>query len=437
MSTSMFPSISSEDLPTGQELIMLLISLIVPFVFALYGLLVHLTPEHEPPVRSSLSYTSPTSSTPQPLPPPLSSPSPPPQRALSIIVPAYNEALRLPAMLGELHAWLTSSERTREQAFGAVGEEISGWEVIVVDDGSSDETEEAALKVGREWEKGPWGKGRIGKGELRVVKLGKNQGKGGAVRHGVLHSRGARVLFADADGASTFSSLEQLQKDLDEVEVDFPTSSTDSPSRSSAESKPEQVKDGLRKRATGKTNGSATKSGSSSPKPTLGLSIGSRAHLVSTDLVVKRSFLRNLLMHGFHVFVKTLGVRDVRDTQCGFKLFTRPTAALLFPPMQLSRWSFDVELLVLADMCRLAAAPPSSPTSDPNAPLPVPSKSIPFKIPVAETPIQWHEVAGSKISLTWDSIGMARDLVVLRICLGVGRWVAPVLLVEEEKDKSS
>ena len=86
-------------------------------------------------------------------------------------------------MLGELHTWLTASERTREQAFGAVGEEISGWEVLVVDDGSSDGTEEAALKVGREWEKGPWGKGRIGKGELRVVKLGKNQGKGGAVRH--------------------------------------------------------------------------------------------------------------------------------------------------------------------------------------------------------------------------------------------------------------
>jgi len=232
-------------------------------------------------------------------------------------------------MLGELHAWLTASERTREQAFGAVGEDISGWEVIVVDDGSSDATEEAALKVGREWEKGPWGKGRIGKGELRVVKLGRNQGKGGAVRHvssikegrdgrgrgrcfflsdaslnfsllypqGVLHSRGARVLFADADGASTFSSLEQLQKDLDEVEVDFPTSSTDTPSPSSSvQSKPEETKEGLRKRAAGKTNGSA-KGGSFSPKPTLGLSIGSRAHLVSTDLVVKVSSFPNLSFH--------------------------------------------------------------------------------------------------------------------------------------------
>jgi hypothetical protein len=84
------------------------------------------------------------------------------------------------------------------------------------------------------------------------------------------------------------------------------------------------------------------------------MAVGSRAHLVSTDLVVKvrvfprssisfcthlmlykadrlaptaclipcaqRSFLRNFLMHGFHFFVRTLGVKDIRDTQCGFKV---------------------------------------------------------------------------------------------------------------------
>lgn len=108
------------------------------------------------------------------------------------------------------------------------------------------------------------------------------------------------------------------------------------------------------------------------------------------------------------------------------QLFTRPTAALLFPPMQLSRWSFDVELLVLADICRLGAASFDSTT-------PTPTTS--FKVPLAETPIQWHEVPGSKISLAWDSLGMARDLVVLRCCLGIGRWEAPVLRVESEGKK--
>lgn len=58
-------------------------------------------------------------------------------------------------------------------------------------------------------------------------------------------------------------------------------------------------------------------------------------------------------MHGFHLFVRTLGVRNIRDTQCGFKLFTRETAAVLFERMHLERWSFDVELLVLADACRV------------------------------------------------------------------------------------
>lgn len=82
------------------------------------------------------------------------------------------------------------------------------------------------------------------------------------------------------------------------------------------------------------------------------------------------------------------------------KLFTRPTAALLFPPLHLPHWSFDVELLLLASLC-----------ADP--------------IPVREIAIQWHEVGGSKIRLGWDSIGMARDLLVLRANLALGRWTVP------------
>jgi hypothetical protein len=114
-------------------------------------------------------------------------------------------------------------------------------------------------------------------------------------------------------------------------------------------------------------------------------------------------------------------VSGIRDTQCGFKvsrwrsplylrpfwadvlhnctqLFTRETARVLFPTMHLHRWSFDVELLLLASL---------------------------VGIPVAEVPIDWHEVAGSKISVGWDGIGMARDLLVLRGNLLAGRWKVP------------
>lgn len=68
--------------------------------------------------------------------------------------------------------------------------------------------------------------------------------------------------------------------------------------------------------------------------------------------------------------------------------------------MHLHRWSFDVELLLLASLM----APP---------------------VPVAEVPIAWHEVDGSKISVAWDGLGMARDLLVLRGNLAFGRWALP------------
>lgn len=88
------------------------------------------------------------------------------------------------------------------------------------------------------------------------------------------------------------------------------------------------------------------------------------------------------------------------------QLFTRPTALTLFPTMHLHRWSFDVELLLLAQQLGL---------------------------PIAEVPIRWHEVEGSKISVGWDGLGMARDLVVLRGNLALGRWVVPSVVGAKEE----
>jgi dolichyl-phosphate beta-glucosyltransferase len=50
-------------------------------------------------------------------------------------------------------------------------------------------------------------------------------------------------------------------------------------------------------------------------------------------------------MYGFHVFVRVVGVPNIKDTQCGFKLFTRKTASVLFNTLHIERWAFDVELL--------------------------------------------------------------------------------------------
>jgi len=144
----------------------------------------------------------------------------------SIIIPAYNETKCLPSMLSSTLEHLASFPKRT-------------FEIFIVDDGSSDGTAAFALKLAAE---------QYPKADIRVVQLERNRGKGGAVRHGMLHARGRRLLMADADGASRFADVELLLVALDDL-------------------------------APMGTEGA------------LGIAIGSRAHLVNTAAVVKvRSF---------------------------------------------------------------------------------------------------------------------------------------------------
>lgn len=123
------------------------------------------------------------------------------------------------------------------------------------------------------------------------------------------------------------------------------------------------------------------------------VAIGSRAHMVSTDAVVKRLFIRNFLMYGLHTLVYVFGIRQIQDTQCGFKMFNRRALSQIFPHMHTERWIFDVEVLLLAEM-----------------------QGIRMK----EFAVNWEEVDGSKVDLAKDSIGMAIDLVVTRMAYLLG-----------------
>lgn len=80
------------------------------------------------------------------------------------------------------------------------------YEILIVDDGSSDGTADFALKLANTYKSS----------DIRVVVLEKNLGKGGAVRHGMLFGRGRRLLMVDADGASRFEDLELLWTALDQ-----------------------------------------------------------------------------------------------------------------------------------------------------------------------------------------------------------------------------
>lgn len=126
----------------------------------------------------------------------------------------------------------------------------------------------------------------------------------------------------------------------------------------------------------------------------LGAVFGSRAHLEKAALA-RRSFYRNILTHGFHFLVAFVVGNRIKDTQCGFKLFTRRSARLTFPNQRMRRFCFDVELIQIAQR---------------------------LQIPLDEVHVRWTEVPGSKVKF-YHIIQMAWELVLIKFGHSVlGKW---------------
>ncbi|CAK5073233.1 unnamed protein product [Meloidogyne enterolobii] len=124
------------------------------------------------------------------------------------------------------------------------------------------------------------------------------------------------------------------------------------------------------------------------------LVVGSRAHLAD-EAIAKRSLLRTVLMLGFHAMVWVFTVRTVRDTQCGFKLFSRSAAAKLFSQQRIERWAFDVELIYLAERLNFS---------------------------IAEVCVEWEEIDGSKLTPLLAGLQMGRDILLLWFRYTFGFW---------------
>ena len=301
-----------------------------------------------------------------------------PDLYISVVVPAYNEEERLGGMLEEAVSYL-------QDEYGGAHQDgkAKGWEILIVSDGSTDKTVDKALDFAREHQLSqhpipvpgprtpkPTHSTHIPHGSIRVVQLEENRGKGGAVTHGMRHVRGQYIVFADADGASRFEDLGKLVEACKSVE------------------------DRLGR----------------------GVAIGSRAHLVGSEAVVKvrlisvlipvltyesltqiqRSKLRNFLMHSFHLLLRLMtppATAAIKDTQCGFKLFSRSSLPDIIPYMHSEGWIFDVEMLMLAESANIG---------------------------MIEVAIGWKEVMGSKLNVVWDSLGMAWGLFILRAAWTMG-----------------
>jgi len=241
---------------------------------------------------------------------------------LSVIVPSYNEEERLPIMMDETLNYLENKFKET-------------YEVIVVDDGSKDKTSEVAIKYVKKY----------GDDKVRVLTLKKNRGKGGAVRLGMLSSRGELLLMADADGATKFSDISKLISKFQDSQQ-------------------------------------------------LQVVVGSRAHL-EDDAIAERSFFRTILMKGFHMIVWLFCVRTVRDTQCGFKVFTREASQVIFNNLHVERWAFDVEVLLIAEK---------------------------LGIKVDEVAVNWQEIDGSKVTPVFTWIEMGKDILFIWLNHFLGFW---------------
>jgi dolichyl-phosphate beta-glucosyltransferase len=189
---------------------------------------------------------------------------------LSIVIPAYNESKRIPATLRQVLDYAASLGKT--------------WEVVVVDDGSTDDTASQVEEMGR---KAP---------SVRVLRNMPNAGKGAAVRKGMLGARGERVLFTDADLSAPIAEAARLFEALDAG---------------------------------------------------FDVAIGSRA-LRPEWIGVHQSGQREAAGKFFNFFTRLLTGLDYRDTQCGFKAFRREAAHTIFAAQRINGWGFDVEALYLA-----------------------------------------------------------------------------------------
>jgi dolichyl-phosphate beta-glucosyltransferase len=197
---------------------------------------------------------------------------------LSIVVPAYNEALRILPSLEHVFAYMDAHHPS--------------YEVLVVDDGSSDNT---ATVVQQHFGNRP---------QLRLLSYGGNRGKGYAVRFGATHATGDIVLFSDADFSTPIEEVEKMLRLLDQG---------------------------------------------------YDLVIGSRA-VKGAEIRAHQPFYREGAGKLFNLLVRLLVAPEFHDTQCGFKCYRREPLLPVLQRQQIDGFAFDVELIALAQAAGLRVA---------------------------------------------------------------------------------
>jgi dolichyl-phosphate beta-glucosyltransferase len=196
---------------------------------------------------------------------------------LSLVIPAFREATRIAPTLAKVYEYLSNASYQSE--------------VIVVDDGSPDDT---VAVVQREIATLPSSDNVV----FRLCELGHNQGKGAAVQAGMLAAIGDIRIFTDADLSTPVHEVEKVFKAIEKEGYD--------------------------------------------------VVIGSRALEGRALVKVHQPWYREMMGRFFNLLVQLFVFRGVKDTQCGFKGFTAAAATKLFNEQKVMGFSFDVDILYLA-----------------------------------------------------------------------------------------
>ena len=222
---------------------------------------------------------------------------------------------------------------TLEKIFAHAAEHRWSAEVIVVNDGSNDRTSEIVKALSARCP------------ELLLIENPGNRGKGYSVRNGMLHARGKVMLFSDADLSSPIAEADRLF--------------------------------------------AAIASGAD-------VAIGSR--WLNTELQTRRQpFYRQLFGRIYNLALRLILGLQFKDTQCGFKAFSRRAADALFPVQQIERWGFDPELLYLARR---------------------------FGFIVKEVPVEWAHREGTRINPFVDGLHMLGEMLIIRWNAITGKYTA-------------
>lgn len=236
---------------------------------------------------------------------------------LSLIIPAFNEASRVGQTLAVCFEYFAAQSYK--------------YEVIVVDDGSTDGTSDVVR------EQFP---------TVKLIRYSENRGKGYAVKAGMAEAEGDYRLFYDADGSTPITEMSKVWPMIEEG---------------------------------------------------ADIVIGSRA-LPGSEVAVRQPWYRQNMGRVYNVLLRILRLTRFPDTQCGFKVMSRASAASIMPLITRDGFGMDCELLAIAQLQGYR---------------------------IEQVPVRWLNSEDSRVRIVRDSLDMIREVLIVRWNLIAGKYRTP------------